>query len=73
MTRTLRVDRPATSTPAEFADAAVDAGMDPDDVSELTELFEAVRYGAEQPTEDHTRRAKKALRRIERTYGGDAA
>jgi hypothetical protein len=70
MTRHLRVDRPAASTPAEFADAAVEAGMDPEDVSELTEVFAAVRYGGEHPTDRRTRRAREALRRIERSYGG---
>ena len=73
MTRHLRVDRPAASTPAEFADAAVDAGMDPEDVGELTGLFEAVRYGGETATDERARRARAALRRIERTYGGEEA
>jgi len=75
MTRHLRVDRPASSTPAEFAAAATDAGMDPDDVAQLTDLFEAVRYGGEAPTEERVRRAREALRRIERTYAeeGDGA
>ncbi len=73
MTRHLRVDRPAASTPAEFADAAVDAGMDPDDVAELTDLFEAVRYGGQTATDERARRARAALRRIERTYGGETS
>ncbi len=73
MTRFLRVDSPGSSTPAEFADAAVAAGMDPDDVGELTELFEAVRYGDETATDERARRARAALRRIERAYGGEAA
>jgi hypothetical protein len=74
MTRHLRVERPASSTPAEFTAAATDAGMDPADVAELTDLFEAVRYGGEAPTEERVRRAREALRRIERTYaeGGES-
>jgi hypothetical protein len=75
MTRHLRVERPESSTPAEFAAAAREAGMDPDDVGELTELFDEVRYGGRDPTDERIRRAREALRRIERTYaeGGESA
>jgi hypothetical protein len=69
MTAHLDVERPDASTPAEFADAAVDAGMDREDVAELTRLFEAVRYGDAPVTEERAERATAALRRIERTYG----
>jgi len=68
MTGGLDIDNPASSTPSEFAAAAVDAGMDRDDVTELTGLFEAVRYGGFDADEDRERRAVAALRRIERTY-----
>ena len=68
MTEHLAVDRPDSSTPAEFAAAAVDAGMAPEDVRELTDLFEAVRYGDRAVTEERERRAREALRRIESTY-----
>lgn len=68
MTGGLDVDNPASSTPAEFAAAAVDAGMDREDVTELTGLFEAVRYGGLEPDGERERRAVAALRRIERTY-----
>ena len=68
MTEYLDVDNPQASTPAEFADAAVDVGMARDDVTELTRLFEEVRYGGEDPTEDRSERARRALRRIEETY-----
>jgi hypothetical protein len=71
MTRHLDVDHPHSSTPAEFASAAVDAGIDPADVDELTTQFEAVRYGGESATEDRERRAVDALRRIEREYADD--
>jgi hypothetical protein len=71
MTRHLAVDRPRSSTPTEFAEAAVDAGMAREDVRELTDLFELVRYGGEAPTPDRVDRARDALRRIERTYGGE--
>ena len=59
---------PDTAAPGEFADAAVEAGMDPTDVAELTELFAEVRYGGRDPA-DRADRAVAALRRIERTYG----
>lgn len=68
MTEHLAVDHPESSTPAEFATAAVDAGMEPDDVRELTELFEEIRYGDRDVTEERERRATAALRRIEESY-----
>lgn len=68
MTRPLAVDRPESSTPAEFATAAVDAGIRRDDVAELTELFADVRYGGYHPTEERERRAVTVLRRIEQQY-----
>lgn len=68
MAEPLPVDHPETSTPAEFADAATDAGIRPDDVEELTGLFEEVRYGAAEATAERERRAVDALRRIERHY-----
>jgi len=40
MTSPLDVSRPETNTAGEFEAAAVDAGMDPEDVHELTDLFE---------------------------------
>ncbi|QLH84913.1 DUF4129 domain-containing protein [Halosimplex pelagicum] len=64
---------PETTAPAEFADAAVAAGMDPDDVAELTELFAEVRYGGRDPA-DRADRAVAALRRIEAAYAdGDGS
>ncbi|MFH5798107.1 DUF4129 domain-containing protein [Haladaptatus sp. CMAA 1911] len=71
MTQYLHVPSPESSTPGEFAAAAVDAGMDPEDVSELTGVFEEVRYGGHEANDEHEERAIAALRRIERTYAGD--
>jgi hypothetical protein len=71
MTTHLNVDRPESSTPGEFAAAAVDAGMDRDDVEELTDLFTEVRYGGAAVTDDRERQAVAVLRRIEATYAGD--
>lgn len=68
MTDALDVDSPATTTPEEFADIAIDAGMAPDDVRELTWLFEEVRYGDAEVTDEREQRATDALRRIEDTY-----
>lgn len=72
MTEHLAVDRPESSTPAEFAAAATDAGMDPDDVGRLTDLFAAVRYGGAEPTAEREEAAVETLRRIEATYAEDA-
>lgn len=71
MTRHLDVSHPESQTPGEFAAAAVDAGMARDDVAELTDLFEAVRYGGADATAEREERALAALRRIESTYAGE--
>lgn len=68
MTSLLDVTDPETSTPGEFADAAADAGLRPDDVDELTRLFEDVRYGGRTASSDDERRSVTLLRRIEDDY-----
>ncbi|MEY7848171.1 DUF4129 domain-containing protein [Natrarchaeobius sp. A-rgal3] len=68
MTRPLEVDRPETSTPGEFASAAVDAGLEREDVDRLTALFEDVRYGQAETTDEMESRAIAVLRRIEGEY-----
>jgi len=68
MTTLLDVERPETNTPGEFAAAAVDAGMEPADVRELTELFELVRYGGYDLDAADERRAVELFRRLERRY-----
>jgi hypothetical protein len=70
MTADLPVDH-ATGTPAAFADAAVAAGLDREDVAELTRLFEEVRYGGVPASAERVERAEAALRRIERTYADE--
>jgi hypothetical protein len=70
MTDALEVDQPRTTTPEEFAAVAIDAGMGPDDVRELTWLFEEVRYGDVAVTDEREQRAMAALRRIQETYAG---
>ena len=71
MTAALDVESPETTTPREFQRAAVEAGMDRSDVTALTELFESVRYGGLEPTDEQETRAVETLRRIEADYGGD--
>jgi hypothetical protein len=68
MTELLDVDDPESSTPGEFATAAVEAGLGREDVDELTRLFEEVRYGGAAPSDDHERRAAAVFRRIEARY-----
>jgi hypothetical protein len=69
MTAALDPDDAETVTPREFQHHAIAAGMSPDDVRELTRLFEQVRYGGEPVTADREERAVRVLRRIESTYG----
>ncbi|MFB6073276.1 MAG: DUF4129 domain-containing protein [Halobacterium sp.] len=73
MTTHIDVPNPDTSTPAEFASAAREAGMDDEHVETLTALFRDVRYGGRDATEDREQRAVDALRAIEDRYadGGD--
>jgi hypothetical protein len=73
MTDDLDVPNPRSSTPAEFRAAAIEAGIDAEAVDELTEVFEAVRYGGEAATEERERRAVEALRRIETDYGASGS
>lgn len=68
MTDILDADSPETSTPREFAEEARSAGLAETDVTELTALFESVRYGTAEPTPAQEQRAIDTLRRIETTY-----
>lgn len=67
MTELLDVDSPETYSPGEFADAAVDAGMDQADVRQLTRLFNEVRYG-ERDVDSREDQAVDVLRNIESQY-----
>ncbi|MFC7176143.1 DUF4129 domain-containing protein [Halosegnis marinus] len=71
MTDHLDVASPATSTPGDFADAAVEAGMDREDVAALTDLFEETRYGDYEVTEERAERAVAALREVEAVYAAE--
>lgn len=72
MTRLLDVTNPGSSTPGEFAEAAIDLGISEDDIANLTRLFEEVRYGDRDP-EGREERAIEAFRNIEEEYGRDTA
>jgi multisubunit Na+/H+ antiporter MnhC subunit len=73
MTGLLEVDRPESSTPREFAETAVEAGLEREDVDELTRLFEDVRYGDVETTAEMEERAVSVLRRIETEYAAEDA
>lgn len=67
MTNLLDVPDPETSAPKDFEEAAIEFGLGEDDVSELTELFNEVRYG-NRSAEEREERAIEILRHIEATY-----
>ncbi|WP_049952948.1 DUF4129 domain-containing protein [Halostagnicola larsenii] len=71
MTGLLEVDRPETSTPGEFAEAAIAAGLARHHVEDLTRLFEEVRYGGKETTAEMEDRAVDVLRQIETEYASD--
>lgn len=58
-------------TPGEVADAAIEEGLQRDDVRTITNVFSEVRYGHQPVTEERERRAESALQSIEGS-GGDA-
>lgn len=64
MARRTEIPHTASRSPGEFAAAAVDAGMNPAAVAELTRLFRGVRYGGTAVTDDAERRATAAIDRI---------
>lgn len=68
MTDSLDVADPETATPGHFANQAIAAGLDPQDVRELTRLFEEVRYGERPASPERESQAIELLRRIEETY-----
>lgn len=61
LTDRVSVSTPSTTTPREYAAAAVDAGFDPDAVARLTDAFASVRYGGAEPTDEREREAQAAL------------
>lgn len=73
MVALLGVSDPQSGTPRQFARAATEAGMDPEDVAVLTGAFEDVRYGDADLSEERRERVAAAFRRIETTHGEDRA
>ncbi len=67
MTGLLSLDNPKSLAPQEFAEAAIEVGLAADDVYELTDLFNEVRYGGKD-AETREERAIATLRNIEKTY-----
>ncbi|RXK50158.1 DUF4129 domain-containing protein [Halorientalis pallida] len=61
MVRELDVPCGEATTPREFAREAIRAGAATEPVERLTDLFDRVRYGAAEPTEDREERARDAL------------
>jgi hypothetical protein len=68
MTSLLNVPKPDSATPGEFAEAAIEAGLDESHVDDLTTLFEEVRYGRRDP-ESREERAIAVFQDIEAEYG----
>lgn len=72
MVALLDVPDPRSDTPRQFAAAAIEAGMNPDDVTVLTRTFEEIRYGDAPLTERRREEALAAFGRIETSHGDDA-
>lgn len=60
----LDLDQPWTQTPAEVADAAVEAGLDPEGVDRVTAAFEEVHYGGSWIKSSHRKRVREGLERL---------
>lgn len=71
MTDLLPVERDASTTPAEFARAAVERGVPAGPVRRLTRAFEDVVYGGHD-ADERTPTARDALGRLRDRLGGDA-
>ncbi|ELZ30947.1 hypothetical protein C474_10811 [Halogeometricum pallidum JCM 14848] len=66
------VEDPWRRTPEECASAAVESGFDPEGVERLRRVFEEVRYGDREVTDERVRRMEDGLSRFDegRTPGG---
>lgn len=65
--RRTNVDSPRAKTTSEYADAAVEQGLDPDAVETVTREFEEVRYRGAEVTEERERRAKESREELDNT------
>lgn len=72
MIELLDVGDPQSATPGAFAREASKSGLAAEDVADLTELFEEVRYGDRPANERREREAVELLRRIEDRYATEA-
>jgi len=66
MTTVLADEPDSTLTPAEFRDRALAAGLPPEPIDTLTEVFRDVRYGSHEVTAHRQAAALGALRDVER-------
>jgi hypothetical protein len=67
MTNLLQIENAETAAPRDFKAPAIAVGLAEDDVSELTQLFNEVRYGGKS-ADPREERAISVLRNIEETY-----
>lgn len=65
MVSQLHVRDPHTKTPQEFAEAAVEDGMNPDAVGTITTLFEQVLYGETEVSDEQEARALEAMEKLD--------
>ncbi|AHG02379.1 hypothetical protein HALLA_20970 (plasmid) [Halostagnicola larsenii XH-48] len=65
MTASVDLERPTARTPMEWAEEAIDDGLDADAVDDLTSTFRDVQYGENAETPEHRRRANRALDQLE--------
>ena len=72
MTTVLADEPDPTLTPAAFRDRALAAGLPPEPVDTLTEVFRDVRYGNQEVTADREAAALEALREVERAAEREA-
>lgn len=72
MVEMIDAEEPSTKTPQEFAEMAVDEGLEQEAVSELTSLFEEALYGGKEVTKEQERSAREAVERL-KARGREAA
>lgn len=63
--RRVSSDPSRSRTPSEWAERAIDAGLDSDAVDSVTDVFREVRYDGAPVTEDAKRRVRDALARLD--------
>lgn len=66
MVSQLHVEDPHAKTPQEFAEAAVEEGMNPEAVGVITTLFEQVLYSDTEVTVEQEKRALDAMEKLDK-------